>query len=214
MSPGPVHTADPARRGPRVSEDKHLDSIVYFSDAVFAIAITLLILSIEVPGDGPDLGGRLLDLWPQALSFAISFLVIGKYWFAHHRLWRHIVRYDSVLIWLNLLLLMVIASLPFASELLGLHGDTTVAVVVYAGWMIAAGLLSTLVWWYATRDRRLVDDDLDARFIHHFMVGGLVFPAIFAVSVPVAFVQPTAATLTWLAIIPARRIVAHRYHSG
>jgi uncharacterized membrane protein len=89
-----------------------------FSDGVFAIAITLLILAIAVPPPGTALGRELLGLWPSYLAYGVSFLVIGAIWINHHALFRHIVRADGMLLLLNLLQLMAIAFLPFPTAVL------------------------------------------------------------------------------------------------
>ena len=105
-----------------------LDRIVFFSDAVMAIAITLLVLDIKVPEAAGistiDLGRRMLDLWPKYLGYFVSFWVIALYWVAHHRCFRYIRKYDRRLMYLNFLFLMFIAFMPFPT---GLLFDTPVA---------------------------------------------------------------------------------------
>jgi uncharacterized membrane protein len=100
---------------------RELDRIVFFSDAVFAIAITLLVLNIEVP-DIPqgrvaqELPGQLLALWPKYFSYVISFLVILGFWMSHHGIFSHVKDYDKGLMWMNSLFLMCVAFLPFPSD--------------------------------------------------------------------------------------------------
>src|SRR5919199_4021121 len=119
-------------------DDRGLERIIFFSDAVFAIAITLLVLNIEVP-DIPqgrvaqELLGQLLALWPKYLSYVISFLVILIFWISHHSIFSTIRGYDRVLIWLNSLFLMFVAFLPFPTALLSEYGDQQLVVVIYAG---------------------------------------------------------------------------------
>ena len=101
----------------RTEDSRELDRIVFFSDAVFAIAITLLVLDIQVPEIlerlvDERLPERLLELWPKYLSYVHSFLVILMYWMAHHSTFTAIKRYDRGLIWLNSLFLMCVAFLP------------------------------------------------------------------------------------------------------
>ena len=90
-----------------------LERLVNFSDAVIAIAITLLVVQFSVPAASEDVGEALLDRWPQFLSFILSFFVIGIFWMAHHRIFRYVARMDQGLLWLNLLFLMCIAFLPY-----------------------------------------------------------------------------------------------------
>ncbi len=124
--------------------------MIFFSDAVFAIAITLLALDIRLPVEAAALNDSellqsLLALGPKYLSYCISFLVIGSFWISHHSKFRIITRYDSRLLFLNLLLLMVIAFIPFPTAILSEHGNRT-ATIFYALTMVAVGLLSTLMW--------------------------------------------------------------------
>jgi uncharacterized membrane protein len=137
------------------------ERIVFFSDAVFAIAITLLALEIKPPETAPAAGAwqhllSLLDLWPKMLSFVISFLVIGALWTAHHRIFSFIQRYDRRLIWLNLLFLLCIAFMPVPTALLGNTGDDLVSVCVYAGVLAMTGVAQWAIWHHATWRRRLV----------------------------------------------------------
>src|SRR6266568_6692942 len=96
-----------------------------FSDGVFAIAITLLILIIEPPKSGVNLGHELLRLWPSYLAYAASFLTIGIMWVNHHTIFRHFARVDRPLLLLNILLLMLIAFVPFPTRVVAEHALTT-----------------------------------------------------------------------------------------
>ena len=103
--------------------NRELERILFFSDAVFAIAITLLVLNIEVPDIPQDLvaeelPGQLLGLWPKYLSYVVSFLVILIFWISHHTIFSNIRGYDRVLIWLSSLFLMFVAFLPFPTAFL------------------------------------------------------------------------------------------------
>ncbi|WP_104180823.1 TMEM175 family protein [Arthrobacter sp. B0490] len=103
------------------------DRTVFFSDAVFAIAMTLLVLDLEVPdGLQPDqVGAALVEQLPHFFSFALSFTVIGSAWMNHHRKVRVIVRYDFRLQVLNLLLLFFVALLPLPTNVLSEYGGTS-----------------------------------------------------------------------------------------
>src|SRR5215216_2503570 len=139
------------------SEDtRELDRIIFFSDAVFAIVMTLLILDIQVPSIPADLVStelprQVLDLWPKFFSYVLSFLVIGTYWLAHHGTYRYIESYDRGLMWLNLLFLLTISFVPFPTALLGEYGEQQFAVVLYALSLAIPRLLLALIWWYAIR---------------------------------------------------------------
>jgi len=139
--------------------------LVAFSDAVFAIAITLLVLEIKLPADYTNLLHELLALWPSYLAYALTFLFIGQVWANHHVMFDHIHVADRVILLLNTLLLMIVAFLPFASSVLAGalrsgHGLRT-AVVYYGIAFDATALTFNAVWQYARR-HELLSKTLDA----------------------------------------------------
>ena len=142
-----VHTPPPdpgARAVEARDQSKEVARIAAFSDGVFAIAITLLALQLEIPGgDRVDVWSEVSALSSNFVAFAISFAVIGVYWVAHHRLFSVIERYDLRLIWLNLLSLFFIVLMPFTTSLVGEHGDSDVSVVIYALSIAGAGFTNT-----------------------------------------------------------------------
>jgi TMEM175 potassium channel family protein len=125
-----------------------------FSDGVFAIAITLLVLEITVPaGSEDDLLGAVLDQWPSYLAYVVSFSTIGAVWLAHSAITEYLHRANAVLIRLNLLLLMVVSFLPFPTRLLAEYlGETDparVAATVYGLTLLLAAVLVSVLWRYA-----------------------------------------------------------------
>jgi uncharacterized membrane protein len=135
-----------------------VERIAFFSDAVFAIAITLLVVELAVPkGPASELGDALRDLGPKLFAFVLSFLVIGQFWMAHHRVFRHVRRYDLGLVWLNLLYLLGVAFLPFPTALLGSYFESRLVGVFYGMSLFVPSALGALLWFYADR-RRLVED--------------------------------------------------------
>jgi uncharacterized membrane protein len=187
----------------RSGEDtRGLDRIIFFSDAVFAIVMTLLILDISVPDIPQDaataeLPARVLDLWPQFFSYALSFLVIGTYWMAHHGTFRYFRTYDRMLMWLNLLFLLSISFVPFPTALLGEYGEQQFAVVLYALSLALPRLLLALVWWYATK-RNLLIENLDPRISRYHLARSLGISAFFLLSIVVSFFSVSVAVLSWL----------------
>ena len=127
---------------PATYDELGLERIVFFSDAVIAIAITLLAIEIRLPPleDGARLVPALWALWPSYLSFAISFLVIGTYWIAHHNMFEHIDRYTPTLIWLNLFFLLCVAFTPFPTAIVGEYGMLAGAQIFYAGSVVVTGV--------------------------------------------------------------------------
>jgi uncharacterized membrane protein len=190
---------------------RDVDRLVAFSDGVFAIAITLLVLNIQVPDvSDENLGDAVSDLVPELFTYALSFVVVGLYWISHHQMFRALQRVDRSLLWLNLALLGFVALLPFPTELLGTYGDTSLATVIYAAAIIAVGSTAAVLWWYINRA------GLTARISADLVRMGLlriaIAPAVFALSIPIALVAPGEAKITWLLIWPAN-IVLERWHA-
>jgi uncharacterized membrane protein len=209
--PSPEH--DPAGLPVDTAGDDHvgLERLVFFSDAVFAIAITLLALEIRLPHDiaylvNEELTRALLHLWPKYLGFATSFIVIGAFWVAHHRKFRYIRRYDRGLLWLNLLLLMSVAFIPFPTAVLSDYGNRT-ATIFYALTMFTVGLLSAAVWRYATHRRRLVDAGLSPRLVKREQLKGITLAGVFLVSTGIALLDAHLAQFSWLILLVVYSIV-------
>jgi uncharacterized membrane protein len=182
-----------------------LERLIFFSDAVFAIAITLLALEIRLPAAEAELtDGQLLDsllgLWRSYMAYVISFLVIGSFWLGHHRKFRWIRRYDRRLLLLNLLLLMVVAFLPFPTSVISEYGNQT-ATIFYALTMALAGVLSAALWWYAERAPQMIDPALDARRRRHELINPLLSAAIFLISCGIALIDSDLAKFSWLLIV-------------
>jgi uncharacterized membrane protein len=193
-----------------------LDRIIFFSDGVFAIAITLLVIGIRVPSLPSDVGNaelsrHLLDEWPRVLSYAVSFAVIGLYWIGHHRAFAHIRRFDHRLIVLNLLFLGLIAFLPWPTAVVGRYGGHRSAVVLYATSLALAGVASTALWVYAWRSGLA---EAGARRARYLAARAALPAVVFGCSVPIAYASPRAAQLSWLSFIVLRRVVERRFGGG
>lgn len=179
-----------------------LDRIIFFSDAVFAIAITLLSLNLKLPlnADPGQVAGDLIHLLPAYQSYTISFGVIGLYWISHHYYFRFIRRYDYTLVTINIALLMGIASLPFATSVLETYGNHRSAVIFYALCMIFTGLLKTLLWHYAARNFRLIHRRLSLQRVRRLTRKAAIPPLVFFLSIMLAVYSPNLAKLSWGAI--------------
>jgi uncharacterized membrane protein len=116
---------------------------------------------------------------------------------AHHRKLRAIVAWDQPLLFLNLLLLLAVAFVPFPSSLLGEYGTTVAGAALYSGTIFLVGCASALIWWYATTHRRLVDPGFDHATIRLEFARSLVAPVLFGVAFLVAFVAPVASQVLW-----------------
>jgi uncharacterized membrane protein len=185
--------------------------VLTFSDGVFAIAMTLLVAGIEVPAGDDALASRIRDEWAQIWSFFLSFVVIGYYWFAHHKLLSMFQRLRSATILVNTLYLALIAFLPFPTALLGQDSEASISVVLYAGALSIASCLETVLFRTGLRY-----GDIRIPVSHEqrtaWTVASSVPVVVFALSIPVALIDPGLAMLTWLLIIPGGRL-ADRFSS-
>ncbi|MBV9452874.1 MAG: DUF1211 domain-containing protein [Rubrobacter sp.] len=193
-------------------DSRELDRLVFFSDAVFAIVITILVLDIQVPAISPsavsrELPAQLIALEPKFFSYVLSFLVVAIYWQAHHKVFRPIVSYDGTLIWLNFLFLLAISFLPFPTSLLGEYAQEQISVVLYAADTAAASLMLAAISWYAARGHRLVSSDFDDAQARLEVMKGLGPTVVFLLSIAVSFYSPSAATYTWLLLLVTDRVV-------
>ncbi|MBB5866988.1 putative membrane protein [Allocatelliglobosispora scoriae] len=181
-----------------------LERTVYFSDAVIAIAMTLL--AIELPVPQGDTSSQLWHSFTEHLGdeyvpFLISFAVIGLFWFQHHRFFQRVDRASGRLLVVNLACLLVVVVVPFATKVLG-GPDTAFGVVFYAVVMLSWGAVYTLLVVTAQRDG-LWRDDLPAGTGRRMITGAAVALAPFALSIPVAFASPSAAQYVWILAAPA-----------
>ena len=175
-----------------------------FSDGVFAIAATLLVLEFSAtPGD--TLGEELLHLWPSYLAYVTSFLTIGIIWMNHHHTVSLLGRTDRTMQFLNILLLLTISFLPFPTKLVAQNlrqggGGEEAAALIYAATFVLMAALHLIWWKYARKDRRLVADetpDSALRAVDRAYLPGVpMYGAVFVV----AFFSPLAAVLITFAI--------------
>jgi len=188
--------------------------IVAFSDGVFAIAITLLVLGLGVPkglSEG-QLTNELFDQWDNLLAFAISFAVIGRFWVVHHRFFAEVGAFDGRLLGLNLLYLASIVLIPFSSQVLGEYGGQTPSVVLYSVNLAAVVLIGL---WMGADARRRGLTSIDAETHRETRIRSTYIAGVFLLSVPLAFVAPRAAAYLWLLLFldPSSRL-ARRATSG
>ena len=184
-----------------VRESIEFARIVAFTDGVFAIAITLLVLSLDVPSNlsGSALHDFLIDSWPQLFAYFLSFAVIGRFWIGHHRFFSRVETFDRRLLVLNLTYLSLVVLVPFPTELLGEYGGRSDAVALYALVVGSAALLAWVMLRYAVHRGHARPRPRPATGL---VVGGPLIPAlIFYASIPVAFASPLLAQLMWIALL-------------
>src|SRR5579872_4696775 len=156
------------RAGPGAAGEKETGRVEAFSDGVFAIAITLLVLELHVPdrAAGVPLTAALAGQWPSYLAFLTSFATIGIMWINHHRMFTLIRRSDHTLLVLNGLLLLAITAVPFPTGLVAAYlpyRDARTAVMVYCGTFTAIAVFFNGLWRYASSGHRLLDPSIDRR---------------------------------------------------
>ena len=192
-----------------------LGRIISLTDGVFAFALTLLVLGLTVPilntaglatsQVSSQLAARLQGDWPKFVGYVFAFVMISVWWMVHHRTFRYIERYDFVLMWLNMMVLLEIAVMPFVLQVYTAYTDTQAAVVLFAFLQMATGLTINAIWRYASRGHRLINANLPAAEIRYFANRG-VLPAIaFGGSILVTFVSVPAAEFLWIVPIVLNR---------
>jgi TMEM175 potassium channel family protein len=133
---------------------------------------------------------------------------VGFFWIGHHRTFHYIKGYDRKLLMLNLWFLMWVALMPFSASILGEYGGERISVIVYASHMIIAGLFLSSLWWYASRDPRLMDSDIDPQVRRYNQLRALAVPSVFLLSSAVSFVNINAAEYyCWLLLFLVRPVL-------
>lgn len=192
--------ADAGALVPRPDEEPTPARVEAFSDAVFAIIITLLVLDLRVPREAAlrdgSLGRALLHQWPVYAAFVLSFLQVGVVWTNHHAMFHYIRRSDHRLIVYNLLLLMCVALLPFTSALLAEHArgsdsEVRISALVYSGSLGVCGLFFTAVWQHAL-NAGLVRPHANPHRLYALRRHWMLVPVFYGVAFVLALVTPRA----------------------
>lgn len=196
-----------------MSEEKmkfQLERLILFSDAVFAIAITLLIIDLKVPElEWPVSDKQLINvlaaLVPNIIGFLLSFLLIGLYWTVHHRLFGYVVAYTSFLLWLNLFFLLGIIFLPFSTSFYSAFLDPHLKspLILYSFNFCYIGLFSFWMHRYVTNVKRNLTEGLTNEKADYYSFRAIVIPIIFALIIIVSFFS----TVLALFIPPATPVI-------
>ena len=186
--------------GTRPAEETGWDfsRAVAFTDGVFAIAITLLVLTIEVPGGG-DLGHELSERSEQFFAYFLSFAVLGRMWIAHHRFYGIVRAFDGFQLGVNVVYLAFICLLPLTTDVLGNYATESVAVALYAANMAIISLLFKLQTYHAF-GTGLTRPEGDAMRRTYLGAASWDVVIAFGASIPVAFVSPGGAMLVWVSL--------------
>jgi uncharacterized membrane protein len=195
----------------REENEVEFSRIVAFSDGVFSIAITLLVLNLSIAKGLADdeIAGALWDERQSLFAFAISFAVIGRFWLVHHRFFGEITGFDGRLVRLNLFYLAWIVLLPFSTEVIGEYGGETAPVVLYSANLCGVILIGLAMSSHAARTGLTSMDAVERR---EGNIRALYIAGVFAISIPIAFVVPELAAFLWLVLFfdPSGRIAARQ----
>ena len=170
-----------------LKKEFQLERLILFSDAVFAIAITLLVIEIKIPEihEKPVTENavlhKLAELIPKFVGFLVSFLLIGQYWIVHHRMFSFVINFTDRLIWLNILFLFAIALMPFSTGFYSeyvLRGVVT-PVIFYTANIALLGLANFLMWRYLSNQRNNLTENLTPALAKYFSLRALTVPTIF-----------------------------------
>ncbi len=193
-----------AQRGP-TNNQRDTARVEAFSDGVFAIAITLLVLDLHVPDGNPreQLWVLLWNQWPMFLGYITSFIVLGVIWLNHHHMFTYIHRTDRGLLVWNTLALMFVAFIPYPTALVAHYIGTDngrQAIILYSATLLVMTLLYNLMWWYATRGHRLVEQEMDTRILRAIGRSYLIGIPLYSLSLAVAFLNGEASLVMYIVI--------------
>jgi uncharacterized membrane protein len=192
-----------------------LEHVISFSDAVFAFAITLMALTIDIPGlssnlTEPQLVEKLFDMSSQVESYILSFFIIAMFWVSYHQVFNHIKDSYLSMVYLNLLFLLLITLLSISTSLVITFDSYNISYLIYYGVVVAASTLLAIIWWYATRINA-VSENIHPLFKKGLLIQLLVLPLVFLVSIVVSFISINVAQYFWLIIIPLSIYIRHKF---
>jgi len=207
-----------------VKKEFQLERLILFSDAVFAIAITLLIIEIKIPEIHENVTDRVLlnalaHLLPKFFGFIISFLMIAMYWTVHHRMFGFVINYTPRLLWLNLFFLFFIVLMPFS---MGFYSEYTggelitrqlkIPLTFYAMNLVAVGVTNYFLWSYISNPKlKLLDESVDQMAIRMAKVRSITVPAIFFLMLPVAYLTDVFFAVFIPILIPVALRITKRF---
>ena len=193
-----------------------VEHVISFSDAVFAFAITLMALAIDIPDLPLDLSQseliqRLDDSYPQFEDYIISFAVIAIFWISYHQVFNHIKGSHLSIVYLNLLFLLLITLLSLTTSFVINYASYQIPYIIYCIVVIMTSSLLVGIWWYATRGHRFVDKNMNPLFIKGTFFVLLSIPITLSISIVISFFDLDLAQYFWLTIIPMNVLIRYKY---
>lgn len=191
---------------------KRIETLV---DGIFAIAMTLLVLNLDVPQlvyPLPDatMQNILIGLGPKLFTYALSFILLAIFWRVNHSQFYHIKRANTTLLWITIMWLLFVGLVPFSTSLTGDYGYLTSAQVFFSINLFFIGSLSALIWYYAT-ERNLIGDKLSFKEIMNIRRLNLVLPVISLLAIGIAFINPSWSGLSYALIPIILRIIENNH---
>jgi len=186
------------------------------SDGIFAFAMTLLVISIDLPDKTQIVQSQayathlLLSLYSDFFHYVLAFLILGAFWLSHHIVIHPVKSLDRIFVWLNLVTLLFVALLPFSTSFSGDLPGTSVGAMVFEANLLAIGMGMFCQWKYATSGHRLVDTSLPDRFIQHVTIGTLFVPGISVLGIVVALTGSLYSQTVYL-LVPVVGLFLHHY---
>lgn len=208
-----------------LKKEFQLERMVLFSDAVFAIAITLLIIEVKVPEIHEQVTDKLLlqalaHLIPKFVGFIVSFLLIGMYWTVHHRIFGFVIHYNRRLLWINLFFLFFIVLMPFSTGFYSEYANGNlfkeqlkVPMTVYVLNLFGAGILNFIIWQYVSNPKHLlIDPETDKLSIQVSKARSIVVPCVFLLMLPVAYLVHVLVAVYIPMLIPIIMKLVNRHY--
>ncbi|GAB4307286.1 MAG: TMEM175 family protein [Methanobacteriaceae archaeon] len=180
---------------------KRIETLV---DGIFAIAMTLLVLNLEIPQltgvvTNAGIWNALVDLWPKMFTYGLSFFLLAIFWRVNHQQFYLIKKSDTNLLWINIIWLMFVALVPFSTSLVGEYGEFEVSELFFQINFLLIGILFNLNWRYAA-NMGLLDKSVTPERIEHIKRINLVLPIAAVFAIILVFIIPSYSSLAYLSI--------------
>lgn len=192
-----------------------LEHLVTFSDAVFAFALTLMALTVDIPDlelnlTEQQLVQELVDMIPQLETYILSFFIIALFWISYHQVFNHIKESHITIVHLNLIFLLLITILSISTSLVISFNEYQISYLIYYIVVIITSGLILLIWWYASRIKA-IDENTHPLYKKGMLVQLSIIPIVFFLALLTSFISLTAAQYCWLVIIPIYILIRHKF---
>jgi uncharacterized membrane protein len=185
------------------NNSENILSLARLSDSIFAFAMALMVIAFDLPEDAKamtdgDINVFLFSQLKPLLTYAITFILVANYWISHSRQFKYLRRTDETHMWISVVYLMCLFLVPLSNDLVITFPENFLVKVWFSLNIAAIGFVSWISWWYATRDRKLVDSDLDSGTIRSMKIKTLTEPICALISVGVAYINQELWDYFWV----------------